>query len=65
MTRTIEREYRFSQREVREAILLMLKKQDIQAPAYIGDTDTCSWTDEPDGGVTVKWRVEDDIDVPA
>jgi len=63
MTRTIEREYTFSQREVREAILLMLKKHDIQAPEYIGDTDTCLWIDEPNGGVTVKWHVKDDVDL--
>lgn len=64
MTRTIDRKYVFTQSEVREALIAMMKAKGVQAPEYIGDTKTCFWENHPDGAVAVKWSVEDDLTIP-
>lgn len=63
MTRTIERTYTFSQREVREAILAALKAKDIPCPQYVGNTDTCTWRDLEDGSVVVAWTDTGEIEL--
>jgi hypothetical protein len=60
MTRTIQRTYKFSQEDVRNALCEFLRKRDIQSPQYIGNTPCTKWSINSDGSQTVEWTVEDD-----
>ncbi|WP_398480911.1 hypothetical protein [Tardiphaga sp.] len=62
MNRKIVRTYKFSDREVNEALIAMLKARDIQAPQYVGETPCTTWIKEPDG-IRVEWSDETDLDI--
>ncbi len=60
MNRKIIRNYFFSDNEVNEAIVAMLKSKDMQVPQYVGNAGTTKWTKEPKG-IRVEWSEEDDL----
>ena len=60
MTRTIVRTYVFSQDDIRNALCEWLRKRDVGAPKYIGDTPCTTWVRNEDGSQTVVWTVEDE-----
>lgn len=60
MTRTLDRTYRFSEDDVRNALCEWLRKRDIPQPKYIGDTPCTKWTRGLDGSQTVQWSEEDE-----
>lgn len=62
MNRKIVRTYFFTNNEVHEAIVAMLKAKDMPIPQYVGNAGTTKWTDEPKG-VRVEWIDEDDVTV--
>lgn len=53
MTRTIERTYELTERDVRDAILMWLRAKELQRPNYVGGTDTVTW--HGPGAATVRW----------
>jgi hypothetical protein len=63
MNRCIKRSYAFTRQEVREVLVWWMKAKDLQAPQYIGDTDTTCWSMTDDGGVLVEWSADDQVDL--
>lgn len=63
MNCSLHRTYSFTSREVAEILISHLKAKDIPAPAYVGNTDTCTWEINDDGSVRVEWSENDDIDL--
>ncbi len=49
VVRKIDRTYTFSERDVREALIAAMKKKDLQAPQYVGNTPSTTWTTASDG----------------
>lgn len=62
MTRTIEREYVLSKREVHEAVLAWLKIKDLHYPLYVENTANTVWLYDSAGQLTIKWTVKDEVD---
>jgi len=60
MQRKIVRNYFFSDNEINNALLAMLKVRDMPAPDYAGNAGTTRWTKEPNG-VRVEWVDEEDV----
>lgn len=60
MERRIDRQYAFSDREIRVALIAWMKSKDMPAPSYVGDTPDTKWLKEP-AGLRVAWSEVDEV----
>lgn len=64
MKRSIVRTYVFSEREVHEALIAMLKAKDVPAPGYVADTPNCKWTWRRNSIIECVWTDSDEVQLP-